>query len=312
MNKRDRILNLISGDPPPNYVPAAFFLHFDSAFHTGSAAIEKHLEFFRYTGMDFVKIQYEQPLPSSPPVLKPGDWGSAPLYSEELFEPTLQVVQGLIQAAQEEALVILTLYSPFMWAAHLAGDKILSDHLQENPEAVSRGLQIMTENVLTLARGCKRAGVDGFYASSQGGEAARFGSTEIFRKYIRPTDLAVWDEIQSCRFNVLHICDFVAGYEDLAPFLDYPSHAVNCSLKVGSRNLTPEDVSTMFARPFMGGLERTGVIATGNPQEIRQAVANVVSQSPSQFILAADCTVPSDTPWKNLRIAIDTAHHVRR
>ena len=64
----------------------------------------------------------------------------------------------------------------------------------------------------------------------------------------------------------------------------------------------------MFGRPFMGGLERKGVIATGDKQAIRQAVKDVLSQAPEQFILAADCTVPSDTPWENLKTAIDTAH----
>ncbi len=33
------------------------------------------------------------------------------------------------------------------------------------------GLASSTENVLTLVAACKAAGVDGFYASTQGGEA---------------------------------------------------------------------------------------------------------------------------------------------
>ena len=57
MNKRDNLLRLIHDPTPPNHVPAAFFMHFDKAYHSGQAAIDKHLEFFRATGMDFVKIQ---------------------------------------------------------------------------------------------------------------------------------------------------------------------------------------------------------------------------------------------------------------
>ena len=67
MNKRDTLLSLIHDSTPPDYIPAAFFMHFDQAYHTGQAAIDKHLEFFRATGMDFVKIQYEQPWPASSP-----------------------------------------------------------------------------------------------------------------------------------------------------------------------------------------------------------------------------------------------------
>ena len=312
MNRRDTMLSLIQDAALPDYIPAAFFLHFDSAYHQGQAAIDKHLEYFRSTGMDFVKIQYELPFPPSVPIRKPGDWAHAPLCSEEFFEAPIHVAEGLVKAAKSEALVILTIYSPFMWAAHLAEDGAITNHLQENPEAVKKGLEIMTENVLTLVRGCKRAGVDGFYASSQGGEALRFQDPNIFQKYIKPTDLAVWDELSSCAFNILHICDYEGGYDDLTPFLDYPGHVVNSSLKVGDQTLTPKDASQLFGRPFMGGMERKGVLATGNSEVIRQTVKDVLEQTPERFILAADCTVPSDTPWENLRTAIETAHQYRK
>ena len=308
MNRRDTMLSLIHDAVSPDYIPAAFFLHFDNAYHQGQAAIDKHLEFFHSTGMDFVKIQYEQPFPVSTPIRKPEDWSHAPLCSEEFFESPIQVVEGLVKAAKSEALVIMTLYSPFMWAAHLVEEGVLAYHLQENPEAVKKGLDIMTENVLTLVRGCKRAGVDGLYASSQGGEAFRFQDPNIFQTYIKPTDLAVWDEISSCTFNILHVCDYEGGYNDLTPFLDYPGHVVNSSLKIGDRTLTPKDVSQLFGRPFMGGMERKGVLATGSSKVIRQAATDVITKAPERFILAADCTVPSDTPWENMKTAIETAH----
>jgi uroporphyrinogen decarboxylase len=312
MNKRETMLSLIDKEVPPDYIPAAFFMHFDPAYHQGQAAIDKHLEFFRYTGMDFVKIQFERTQPPPPPIHKPEDWLHVPLYPEEFFEAPIGVAEGLVKAAKDNALVIMTLYSPFMWAMHLARGVNLADHLRENPEAVKKGLEIMTENVLNLVRGCKRVGVDGFYASSQGGEAFRFPGTDIFQTYIKPTDLAVWDEIQPCLFNILHICDIVGGYDDLTPFLDYPGHVVNCSLKLGDRMLRPTEVSQLFGRPYMGGIERTGVITTGGVEEIRQAAESVLAAAPERFILAADCTVPSDTPWDHLKTAIDAAHQYRK
>ena len=313
MTKRDTLLSLIHDPTPPDYIPAAFFMHFDRAYHEGQAAIDKHLEFFRATGMDFVKIQYEQPLPAWPPVRRSADWAHIPLYPESFFETTVRVVEGLVKAAKDEALVVLTLYSPFMWARHIAGEVDLAQHLNENPELVKKGLEIMTENVLNLVRACKRVGVDGFYASSQGGEAFRFPGTDIFQKYIKPTDLAVWNEIQACPFNILHICDYEGGYADLTPFLDYPGQVVNCNLKLSQRTLAPKEISKMFGRPFMGGLERKGVIATGSSEDIRRATEAVLAQAPERwFILAADCTVPSETSLDNLKTAIDTAHQYRR
>jgi uroporphyrinogen decarboxylase len=311
LNKREILLALIDGAGPKGYVPAAFFMHFDPSYHRGQAAIDKHMQFCQYTGMDFVKVQYEQALPPSPTLRQPGDWAHAPRLPEAFFEESIRVVEGLVKAAKSEALVIMTLYSPLMWAAHYAGDAQLAGHWRENPDAVKQGLEIMTENVLTLARGCMRVGVDGFYASTQGGESFRFPGSDFFQDYVRPTDLVIWDEIGSCAFNILHICDYAGGYASLTPFLDYPGHVVNCSLKLGERSLTPVEVSHMFARPYMGGMERKGVIASGDHQQIRQAAQAVLAASPERFILAADCTVPSKTPWDNLKTAIEEAHKVR-
>jgi uroporphyrinogen decarboxylase len=286
-------------------------MHFDPTYHQGQPAINKHLEYFNATGMDFVKIQYEQTAPPAPRIVRAEDWANAPRYTEEFFEPSIRVAEGLVHAAGDDALVIMTLYSPFMWAKHLVSDADLAAQLHQNPGAVVEGLEVMTENVLKLVRGCKRAGVDGFYASSQGGEASRFPGTGIFEKYIKPTDLRIWDEIHDLPFNVLHICDYEGGYNDLSPFLDYPGQVVNSSLSLGSRTLSPKDVAAMFGRPFMGGLERKGTIATGTPQEIRSETARLLAHAPERFILAADCTVPSETPWENLKTAIDTAHQIR-
>ncbi len=289
-------------------VPAAFFLHFDPAYHAGQAAVDKHLAYFRQTGMDFVKIQLEQATPRADNIRRPEDWADLPLYPESFFEAPVGVAAGLVKAAKAEALVIMTVYSPFMWAKHATSDAVLTAHLKENPEAVRKGLEIMTQNVRRLVRGCKQAGVDGFYISTQGGEAGHFDETDIFEDVIKPTDLAVWDEARDCAFNILHVCDYNGPYDDLGTFLDYPGDVVNCSLKVADRELSPREASAMFGRPFMGGMERLGVLATGPVDAIRRAAEDVLDKAPERFILGADCTAPSDTPWENLKAAIDTAH----
>lgn len=313
MNKRETMLNLIHGKPL-EYTPAAFFMHFDPAYHTGQPAIDKHLEYFRATGMDFVKIQYEQKLPPAAPIRAPEDWAQLPVLPASFYDSTLRVVEGLVKAAHDEALVVLTVYSPFMLAMQQAGPAAadMAQHLHENSAPVVQGLANMTANVVNLVRGCKDAGVDGFYISTQGGETFRFPASDFFTRYIKPTDLAVWNEVEDCVFNILHICDYVAGYDDLAPFLDYPGHVVNCSLKLGDRTLRPVEIARQFGRPFMGGLERKGLIASGPEGEIVAAVHDLLTYAPDRFILAADCTVPSDTPWANLKAAIDAAHHFAR
>lgn len=313
MNKRDVMFSLLEAGSLPPYVPAAFFLHFPPEFREGQAAVEKHLEFFRTTGMDFVKIQYERPFPPIPTIQRPEDWAKMPRYGRDFYEGQLKVVEGLVNAAKHEAIVVVTLYSPYMCAGHTTSDALLTAHLQQAPDLVQKGMEIITESLQIFVRGCIDLGVDGFYHSTQGGEANRFTDGYIFEQYIKPYDLILMDEInQRCEFNILHVCDYLRVYDDFTSFLDYPGDLVNCPLEVGEKILTPAETAALFNRPYMGGMQRKGVLATGSPDEVGQAAEAVLQDAPERFILAADCTVPNDTSWDNLRAAIDAAHAYSR
>ena len=89
MNKRDKVLSLLDPSSSPSYIPAAFFLHFPKDCHRGQAAIDKHLEYYRYTGMDFVKIQYEFAFPRLDVIQSPDDWARMPAYRAEFFQDQL-------------------------------------------------------------------------------------------------------------------------------------------------------------------------------------------------------------------------------
>jgi uroporphyrinogen decarboxylase len=312
MNKRDMMLGLLTPGAVLPTVPAAFFLHFGEAYREGPAAVERHLAYFRHTGMDFVKIQYEHAFPHLPKIRRPEDWRTMPRYGDDFYAAPLAVVEGLVKAAKDEALVLVTLYSPFMCAGHTTSDTLITEHLRSDPETVRVGMEIITESLLSFVRGCIRLGVDGFYASSQGGEAQRFAGTTIFESYVKPYDLLLMNEISAtCPFNILHICDYCGGYDDLTPFLDYPGDVVNCSLGLGTRTMTPKEAAALFGRPWMGGMDRHGAIASGDHAAIRAEVAELLDIAPARFILGADCTVPGDTNWDAIRTAVDAAHEGR-
>jgi len=312
-DRREALLSLRAGGPGPGYVPAAFFLHFDERSRLGKPAVEKHLEYFRFTGMDFVKIQYERTFPAKPEIRTPGDWKAMPRYALDFYTPQLEVVEGLVKAAGREALVLVTLYSPFMCAGQTVGRPLLVKHVEEDGEAVGRGLDAITESLLGFVRECRRLGVDGFYASTQGGEKGTFRDPGLFRKHVTPYDLRLMREIdETCRFNILHVCDYEAPYADLAPFAAYPGHVVSCSPRLTTGDVSLSELARRFGRPIMGGMDRKGVIGTGTDEEIRHAVTEVLRAAPDRFILGADCTVPGDARWEGLRTAIATAHAFRR
>jgi uroporphyrinogen decarboxylase len=295
------------------YVPAAFFIHFDKTCHFGQAAVEKHLEYFRYTNMDFVKIQYEQKFPLIADIKRAEDWKKMPLYKLDFYEPELEAVKGLVKAAKRDALVLVTLYSPFMCAGHTTSLPQLTVHLHENPEQVRKGLQIITESLMLFVKECISMGVDGFYTSTQGAETGRFKDPGLFKKYIKPFDLVLMDEAnRSSIFNILHVCDYHGSYSDLSPFLDYPGHIVNCNPQLTSGELTWKEISQMFRRPCMGGMDRHGAITSWSKERIHKAAVRVLNEAPYPFILGADCTLPGDINWENIKTAVGAAHEYGR
>jgi uroporphyrinogen decarboxylase len=310
MKKRDLVLQVLNENKPQTTIPAGFFIHFDPKYHRGQAAIDKHLEYFHYTDMDFVKIQYETNFPFRGEIRKPEDWLKMPKYGIDFYQDQVDVARGLVQAAGKDALVIMTLYSPFMCARDTIGGDVLVKQIRENPEALKKGMEIITESLRIFVRACIEAGVDGFYHSTQGGETSRFEGSPLFEDCIKPFDLSLMNEInEKCEFNILHVCDYFDGYRDLTPFLEYPGNVVNCSLHLGDKKLTAQQVSDLFGRPFMGGIERLGTIATGTTREVSDMVRKVLDQAPERTILGADCTLPADVDWENIRTAIALAHN---
>jgi uroporphyrinogen decarboxylase len=312
-NKRERMLQWLAGKTDPNYTPAAFFLHFGEGYKAGPAAARRHLEYFRQTDMDFVKIQFEQTYERQAFLQKPADWSKLALRKIDFYEPLMVTVRDLVKSSRKDALILMTLYSPYMCAGHCATAPLLHRHLEENPDAVKRGLEILTESQMIFVRACIQAGIDGFYMSTQGSEAKQFTNPGIFPKYVKPADLVAMNEAnRSCAFNILHVCDYVAPYSGYDAVLDYPGHVVNCNTRLAGGQISPQDIARLFKRPYMGGLDRHGILATGTPEQVESEIKRVVKSAPPQFILGADCTVAGDIDWNRLRHAIAVAHRTGR
>lgn len=311
LTKRERLLKHVESGHTEGYTPAGFFLHFGPDYKKGQAAIQKHKEFFSFTGMDFVKIQFELDFPHVP-ISGAGDFEKIPCHSLSFYEPQLEVVKGLVDSLKIEAVVVLTLYSPFMITNNIAGPQAVIDQFEKDPKPVAAAVNRVAESLSAFVRECARLGLDGFYHATQGGEVGRFSDPRLFLDYVKPVDLRLMGLIQELfAFNILHICDYhqeYGGYASLEPFLDYPGQVVNVTTEVGGKSLPPAEIEEFFGRPFMGGMNRLGVLATGTEEEVRTAARAVLVNAPPKLILAADCTVPATTPWENLRAAIDVAH----
>lgn len=310
VNKREAFLELVHGNAKQTYCPGAFFIHFGEAHYFGPSAISKHLEYFRFVGGDILKVQYERRFPFIESLTRPEDWADVPLLKKDFYEEQLKVIEGIVKEGKREALVIPTVYSPLSFAGHFTGYKHHIDHLNEDPEAVKKGLEIITESTLIFVKECIKLGVDGFFQASQGGELNRFKDDQIFERYIKPYDLVVAEEMAAhTECNILHIHNGGEGYRDYSAFVDYPCHMINCGLQLANSKTSTQELYTLFKKPILGGFERNGIVYSGTNEEIAAEARRIISEGPERFALGATCTLPADVDWANVKVAMDAAHN---
>jgi uroporphyrinogen decarboxylase len=312
-SKRDRMQDVLNMQARPGYVPAGFFMHFGVK---GDAAVKAHLDYFRATGMDFVKIQFDEQsltLPSKDLVKTPRDWHRIPVVPEKFWEPVLYLLKNLVREAKSEALIIQTLYSPYQMAKQTVPWNVLVEHAKQDPDAVCRGMENITLSLLHFVQAAARLGVDGFYTCTQGGETNRFADRALFQRAVKNHDMLLCKEAaQLVPYNIMHICDYDGTYRDFAArFQDYPGQVINVPLAAEDKPFPLRQAAEMFRRPVMGGLDRKGAWTTGTPEDAKKAAIAVLKDAPANFILSADCTVSQKTPVENLRMAIRTAHEYR-
>jgi uroporphyrinogen decarboxylase len=310
-SKRDLMMQVLDMSAKPTYIPAGFFMHFGV---TGDAAIKAHLEYFRATGMDFLKIQFdEKGLPQNDQIKSPGDWARMPILPEEWFEPALYLLKNLIKEVKNEAMIIQTLYSPYQMAKQAVPWNLLVEHVKQDAESVCRGMENITLSIMNFVHAASRLGVDGFYTCTQGGETNRVADLALFYRVIKNYDMILYKEVsQLVPYNILHICDYDGSYEDFElHFKDYPGQVINTPLSADSKPLTLTRSAEIFKRPVMGGLDRHGVLSTGSAEDVKKATIEVLKNAPANMILSANCTVDKKTPIENLKKAIDIAHSYR-
>lgn len=294
------------------HIPAGFFMHFNKK---GDEAVKAHLDYYRATKMDFVKVQFDgMSLPLMPQIKSPKDWNKMPIFKEDFFEPILYIIRKLVKEVKNDAIIIQTLYSPYQMAKQAVPWETLVKHVYEDPEAVARGMENVTLSILNFVQAGVKAGLDGFYTCAQGGETNRIADYQLFNRTIKNFDMLLYKEVnQLVPFNILHICDYDGNYQDFVPrFEDYPGPIVNIPLLADGKELSLSQAAAIFKRPVMGGLDRHGVISKGSPAEVKKATEALLKNAPNKTILSANCTVANTTPIENLRSAIEVAHGFRK
>ncbi|MBO7115915.1 MAG: hypothetical protein J6V87_02575 [Prevotella sp.] len=305
-NKRDLIEQVLDLSKAPDVIPAAFFHHFPDKF--GPKAIEEHIAFFKATGNDILKVQYET-LPPQWEIKTAKDFEKVVELPTEYFEDQLQVIEALAKQYKDSALIIPTVYSPLLILHQAAGGPAVDEVIKQNPAAAEPAFEKLAKSIANYIRAARERGADGFYVSSHGGNIEFFGQdSEVWTKYLRKWDKYISEIADSVApLNILHICG--GEYKDLDAWADYPGTIINLP-EFDVKKL--RHAQEVFKRPILGGLDHRGVLINGTLEELLAHVDTILTEGPQNLILGANCTVPDSTSSERLRAVIDYAHTWRQ
>ena len=316
-NKRELLLQVLDQSRPNDYVPVFFNIHFKDKF--GYKAVQSHIEWFKTTHVDFVNVKYEF-LPKKVEISSPADWKKIAAVTPDEWQEQIGVVRELAKELKNEAFIIPTVYSPLALINQIVvlpgvDDKNkkqkLFDLIKKDPEAVKPALEVITQSLVYYIREARKAGADGFYISSQGGDADSFGG-KLFRELIKPYDRQLSDVANEIApFNILHVCEGGGQFtaDSFNDYVDYPGSIVNVPYhEFKGKSLTTKQVAALFKRPVLGGLARKSKIYTGSLEEAKAEVDEILKNAPDNFVLGADDSIPNDSDPEKLRALVDYVH----
>lgn len=306
MTKKERLLRAFQNQETDR-VPMGFWYHFSPDDDLGRGTVKQHLELFRETGMDMIKVMcdgyFNYPNPYIKTVTCPEDWfGLTPLGEDHPYiTKQVERARGVVDGVNGECCVFYNVFCPMSLMRFGTSEKLLMEHLKANPDAVCHAFEVIAQDIKALVRRLiTEAGCDGIYYCVQNAETFRF-TEEEYRRLVTPSDLEVLEYANTLSDNnILHCCGWAGDPNRIQVWQDYPAKAVNWAVYVENLSLA-EGKKFFGGRCVLGGFDnrKEGLLYSGTKEEIEQEVERLLTETGTTgVVLGADCTVPPDIDHK--------------
>jgi len=315
MNKRERVIAAIN-KKAVDCIPCGFSLHFPTEKATGDAGVKSHLDFFKASDTDILKIMNENLVPSVGNFTFPDDYNKVTDISmkSDYMIDQIDFTKKILDKSDPNAFSMGTLHGILASSIHPLEQsgmpyedtrKFLVEALRTNPETVLSAMHRIADGMSELAEAYIKAGVDAVYYAALGGEKCYF-TDEEFSKWLEPFDHQIMKAIQDAGgYCFLHVC------KDGLNMNRYSSYAKYCDVAnwgVYEAPFSLEEGKKLFKdKTIMGGLaNRSGVLVDGTEKQIKSEVKKVISDfGETGFILGADCTLATEQDMTKLKAAVD-------
>jgi len=319
LNHRQRIETVLSGQKPDR-IPVALWRHFpvDDQYPLqlarATAAYQNTFDF------DLIKVTpassfcirdwgVEDEWQGDPEgtrqfvshvIQQPEDWERLPVLDPKkgYLAAQLECLRELSKSFSPQTPILQTIFNPLAQAKHLIKRDLLLVHLRLYPEALRRGLEVITQTTIDFVHQAAASGADGLFYAVQ---HAQYGllSQDEFSKFSRPYDLAILEAAKPLWFNMLHLHGQNVMFNQLA---DYPVQVMNWHDRSTQPNLA--DGLKRFSGTVCGGLRRIESMILGSPETIQIEANDAFNQTDGmRFILGTGCVVPITAPYGNLLAA---------
>ncbi len=307
LNKIERIKGALKGEEVDR-PPFSFWYHFGLQHMFGSNHAEAEIDFYRAYDLDFLKVMsdYAYPLPHGlDSVDSEEDWKRIePLEAnDDCWKEQLSALSIINDAIGKETLFIETIFSPWTTARRLARAGELAKARDRYPEIVLRAMENIAISLAAYAREAISRGAAGIFLSL-GAATDDIMPREQYEMWGRPFDLKILEAVGDAPFNVLHIHGKQIHFDAL---LDYPVAGLNWSHF--STSPTLKEGKAMSGKTVLGGVNEVEAYHLSVPEIGRQVAESISEIGPRGLIITPGCSVPTDTPERNLRAiksAIDT------
>ena len=304
MNKIERVMTALEGkevDRPP----FSFWYHFGLQHASGRKHAEAEIDFYRAYDLDFLKVMndYPYPLPEGCEAIETEEeWKRVEpvAASDRCWSQQLTALEIINEEIGREAMFIETIFSPWTTARRLARADSFWQARNKFPEAMLTAMDAISTSLAGYAKQAVARGAAGIFLSL-GAATDAVMSAEEYAIWGRPFDLKILEAVREAPFNVLHVHGKQIHFASL---LDYPVSALNWSHFTTAPSL--KDGRNLWGKTVMGGIDETTAAHLSAPEIRKQVTASLNETGSRALIITPGCSVPTDTPERNLR-AIETA-----
>ncbi len=314
MTKRERVMAAVRGEAVDR-VPVSLWLHNFATENSAETLTAETVRLARRFDWDFLKPQSRAQCFAEMWGLRytpsreratPYTMTRAPISTADdlsRLEPVeartgalgeqLQALRAIRKAVGPETPIIWTVFSPLMVLPFLlAGGRAMAVSLMHSePVAVEHALAAMAETLAAYAGAAVAEGADGlFYATNMA--THELSTAAECRRFQRPYDLRILDQVRHAPFNVLHVCGAEILFDE---FTDYPMAALSWATLAGNPSLKQAHQRT--GRAVIGGLPAKPEIAGLAPAEVEARGRRAIGEMTGRFLLLGpDCSINPDTP----------------